>query len=71
MDDNAVYVTIWNDSSAPDRWFARLLDNSITTEGDSIDQAMDAMKAELERRPNYYSGRPVIISSIQERGTRD
>ena len=71
MDSNAVYVRIWNDSSAPDLWFARLLDNSITSEGGSIGQAMDAMTAELERRPSYYAGRPVVISSIRTRGSQD
>ena len=71
MDGNAIYVRIWSDSAAPDRWFARLLDNSITTDGGSIGEAMDAVTAELEQRPNYYAGRPVFISSVRTRGSRD
>ena len=65
MRDNAVWIRVWNRNSALDRWFARLLDNSITTEGDSVADAVEAMEKELDRRPNYYGGRPVLISSIQ------
>ena len=71
MDGNSVYVRIWSDSAVSDRWFARLLDNSITTEAGSIGQAMDAMTEELERRPNCYVGKPVFISSIRTGGSRD